>query len=302
MHDLIEKSFISLTDAFFARWPRPVPAMPRLATCKIISHRGQHDNLAVMENTLTAFDTAVRAGVWGLEFDIRWTRDLKPVVFHDRNLLRIFNHPLEIKKTDRKVLRKKFPLIPTLEEVLERYGRRVHLMVELKAEHYPAPQRQTRVLADLFSGLAPGKDFHFLSLDTDMFRHVGFVHPSALLPVAQLNFKAFSRRALSRGYAGVAGHYIFINNRLAARHKAAGQQVGVGYPCSANSLFREVNREVEWIFSNHAVEMQRFIDEHAGRRKAPEDGGQRTEVRRARPQKREAMRNPTPGTRNRQVK
>ena len=268
MYDLIEKSFLHLVDTFYARWPRSVPASPGLAACKIISHRGQHDNLAVMENTLKAFDTAVQAGVWGLEFDIRWTRDLKPVVFHDQDLLRIFKDPLVIQKTDRQTLREKFPLIPTLEEVLERYGRRVHLMVEIKQEHYPDSQRQTDMLADFFSGLQPVKDFHFLSLDLDMFDQVGFAPPSSFLPVAQLNFQTFSNLALSRGYAGVAGHFLFINNRMAARHKARGQHVGVGYPCSANSLFREVNRGVEWIFSNHACEMQGVVSEYIGKQEA----------------------------------
>lgn len=266
MYDPIEKSFFYLLDTFFAKWPAPVPPLPRLAAGKIISHRGQHDNLNVMENTLDGFDTAVRAGVWGLEFDIRWTRDLKPVVFHDRDLARVFKDPREIRDTDRMALRKQFPLIPTLEEVIERYGHRVHLMVELKAEHYPDARRQADMLADAFSGLEPVKDFHFLSLDTAMFAHVGFAPPSAYLPVAQLNFRTLSRLALSRNYAGVAGHYLFINNRMAARHKARGQHVGVGYPCSANSLFREVNRGVEWVFTNHAVEMQGVIDEHVDKR------------------------------------
>ena len=87
--------------------------------------------------------------------------------------------------------------------------------------------------------------------------------------------------ALSRGYAGVAGHFLFINNRMAARHKAQGQQVGVGYPRSANSLFREVNRGVEWIFSNHAVEMQGVVDEclskgvEGNRSRERKTGGQR---------------------------
>ena len=268
MFDLIERSFLHIVDTIYNKWPRPVPALSRLAACKIVSHRGQHNNLEIKENTLTAFDTAVRAGVWGLEFDIRWTHDLKPVVFHDHNLMRVVNDPLEIRKTDRQALLNRFPLIPTLEEVLERYGGRVHLMVELKAEHYPDPQRQTDMLADLFSGLAPEKDFHFLSLDPDMFRHVEFAPASAFLPVAQLNFQTFSRLALSHGYAGVAGHFLFINQRMASRHMARGQGVGVGYPSSANSLFREVNRGVEWIFSNHAVEMQGVVSDCVGKREA----------------------------------
>ena len=260
MYDFIEKSFLYMMDTIFAKFPRPVPTAQKLSACKVNSHRGQHDNLKVMENTLNAFDTALRAGVWGLEFDIRWTRDLKPVVFHDRDLMRIFNDSLEVRTIDRRDLKNRFPLIPTLEEVLERYGGRAHLMVELKAEHYPDPAGQGDMLADFFSGLRPVRDYHFLSLDTDMFQHVGFAEPAALLPVAQLNFRTFSRQARSRGYAGVAGHYCFIHKGMVARHKALGQCVGVGYPRSKNSLFREINRGVEWVFSNHACEMQRIVN------------------------------------------
>ena len=45
MYDLIEKGFLHLVDTFYAKWPRSVPVSPGLAACKIISHRGQHDNL-----------------------------------------------------------------------------------------------------------------------------------------------------------------------------------------------------------------------------------------------------------------
>ena len=262
---------------------QPVPPADLLHDCRIVSHRGEHDNRRVMENTMPAFEAASRAEVWGLEFDIRWTRDLKPVVFHDSDLRRIFNDPLEIGQTDRHDLLKAFPLIPTLEAVLERYGHRAHLMVELKAEHYPDPVRQADMLKDFFSGLVPSRDYHFLTLDTDMFKHVGFVDPPALLPVAQLNFRSFSRRALSRGYAGVAGHYFFISDRMAARHKARGQHVGVGYPRSRNSLFQEINRGVTWIFSNHACEMQGIVAETLGGRRS-EDGSRKTEVGDLRPE------------------
>jgi len=37
------------------------------------------------------------------------------------------------------------------------------------------------------------------------------------------------------------------------KHLKSGQKIGVGYPRSKNSLFRELNRSVEWIFSNDAI-------------------------------------------------
>lgn len=48
----------------------------------VIAHRGYH--AAVPENTLAAFEAAVRAGVNGIETDVRISRDGLPVLVHDR--------------------------------------------------------------------------------------------------------------------------------------------------------------------------------------------------------------------------
>ena len=66
----------------------------RLMDCRIISHRGEHDNRNVFENTLKSFDKALESGIFGIEFDLRWTKDLKPVVFHDGNTKRLFKKNL----------------------------------------------------------------------------------------------------------------------------------------------------------------------------------------------------------------
>lgn len=50
-------------------------------------HRGLHDE-TVPENSLPAFQKAVEAG-YGVELDVRMTKDGKVVVFHDKNLLRM---------------------------------------------------------------------------------------------------------------------------------------------------------------------------------------------------------------------
>lgn len=53
----------------------------------IIAHRGASAHAP--ENTIAAFQKAIEAGVDGIEFDVRLTKDGKPVVFHDRTLKRI---------------------------------------------------------------------------------------------------------------------------------------------------------------------------------------------------------------------
>jgi glycerophosphoryl diester phosphodiesterase len=79
-----------------------------------------------------------------------------------------------------------------------------------------------------------------------------FAPAAAYVPVARLNFPALSHLSLREGYGGIAGHYLMVGAPAIQRHHAARQKVGTGYPRSINQLFRELNRGVDWIFSNHA--------------------------------------------------
>ena len=256
----IEKILIQCTDFVFSLLPRPSPGPDKLKACKIISHRGEHDNIAVFENTIAAFDNALEEGVWGIEFDVRWTRDLRPVVAHDPDLKRVFGDPTTIAAIEFGELRSQCPDVPLLSEVVERYGQKMHFMIEIKEEPYPDPDRQNAIFNDCFSSLQPQRDYHLMSLSPDMFDLITFVPPSTFIPVAMLNMSSFSRLALEKKYRGVAGHYLLLTSAILKQHHRKGQPVGTGYPASKNCLFREVNRGVEWIFSNNAGELMRIIN------------------------------------------
>jgi glycerophosphoryl diester phosphodiesterase len=239
--------------------PQPFPGHEGLKNCKIISHRGEYDNQCVFENTLPAFESAFAAGVWGLEFDIRWTRDLVPVVVHDPDLKRVFKLDLKVEEVKLAVLRERCPQIPTLSEVIQKYGQKCHLMVEIKKEIYPHPERQNRILQDHFAALQPQADYHLISLAPQMFELITFVPASTFMPIGVWNLAGFSNLALEKKMKGLAGHYFLLNNSILSKHLANGQKVGTGYPGSKNCLFREINRGVEWIFSNNAVELQTIV-------------------------------------------
>src|SRR5690349_5807424 len=85
-------------DLLFAQIPQPRPSAEALAQARLVAHRGAHDGRRVLENTLEAFETACRAGAWGLEFDVRWTSDHVPVVHHDVTLERLFKQRFEIEQ------------------------------------------------------------------------------------------------------------------------------------------------------------------------------------------------------------
>jgi glycerophosphoryl diester phosphodiesterase len=63
----------------------------------------------------------------------------------------------------------------------------------------------------------------------------------------------------------VAGHYLFLTNALMIKHRKRKQRIGTGFIDSRNALFRELNRGVDWIFSNKAVAMQRLCNALARR-------------------------------------
>jgi len=256
--ELMKAVFLKFTDRWFAKWPAPAPGPERLRHARIISHRGEHDNIRIFENTLAAFDAADRAGVWGIELDIQWTRDFEPVVIHDIDALRVFRSPIRIHETSLSELRSLLPAVPSLAEVIERYGRRRHLMIELKPETLPRPHTQFQILKRLTGPLTPQRDFHFLSLVSETFTKIDFVPQGTCILVAEVNIRKQSDLALKKGFGGFAGHYALITRKRLARHHRQGQQVGTGFIYSRRCLYREINRGVDWVFSNRAVKLQEY--------------------------------------------
>ena len=250
-----------LADGVYASIPRLRPAKLALLNCKIVSHRGEHDNRAIKENTLAAFDSVLDKGVWGIELDIRWTRDLHPVVIHDQDCRRVFGSALEVNKVTLGELQSALPDIPSLEQVIQRYGSKIHLMIELKAELFPDPERQQARLEKLFSGLEPGIDFHILALTSDLFRLVSFLPNRALMLSAEFNMSAMSKVALRNNYAGISGQYLLFGMNIIRKHNERNQKTGSGFVRSRFCLYRELNRGVEWIFTNHALKLHNIWQE-----------------------------------------
>ena len=263
---VLENSIQALLDAFYSLWPQPSPDGEHLRKCKIVSHRGEYDSQVVFENTLAAFDKAKAAGVWGIECDLRWTKDLQPVVIHDPDLLRVFGLNLRICEVKLSELKSACSLVPCLEEVIQRYGKRLHLMLEIKKEVYPDPEYQNQVLADAFSSLKPCQDFHIITMSPHMFKVIDFVDPSAFIPVARFNILKLSKLARQEKYGGLTGHYFFLTKAILRKHHDHQQKVGTGYIGSKNCLFRELNRGIEWLFSNNAAELQELVDHLIGSR------------------------------------
>ena len=258
LRDQIENFLQFLIDCIFAMIPQAEPDLEALRNCKIVSHRGEHGYNDVKENTLAAFDRVLQHGIWGIEFDIRWTKDMQPVVIHDFDCERVFGVRLIISQVALNELQSRVPQIPTLAQVIEGYGGKIHLMAEFKQESFLDIQYQRDCLQKLFASLTPEKDFHLLALNLDIFQLLDFVPEKTLLPVAVYKVRKMSDIAIRENYAGVLGQYLLLNNELVQRHRQVGQKIGTGFVRSRHCFYRELNRDVTWVFSDHAIKLRKF--------------------------------------------
>jgi len=106
-------------------------------TARPIAHRGLHDaGAGVIENSLTAFDRAMRMG-YGIEMDLQLSADGVPMVFHDDTLDRLTNatgpvHGRAAQSLCDLQLKGSEDRIPTLAQVLHKVDGAVPLLIELK--------------------------------------------------------------------------------------------------------------------------------------------------------------------------
>ncbi len=121
--------------------------MPRLSkqgerskfTKVYYAHRGLHDNKGdAPENSMEAFRRAAKCG-YGMEMDIRLTKDMVPVVFHDETLERMCGRPERVSELTYAELKDitladSTETIPLFADVLNMVKGRVPLIIEYKVD------------------------------------------------------------------------------------------------------------------------------------------------------------------------
>jgi glycerophosphoryl diester phosphodiesterase len=91
----------------------------------LLGHRGSRVLAGVPENTLDAFDLALRHGCDGFEFDVRRCADGAAVICHDPKVGNV---------TVARAKAGQLSQLPRLDEVVRDYGHRAFLDIELKVE------------------------------------------------------------------------------------------------------------------------------------------------------------------------
>lgn len=119
----------------------------------LLGHRGARAFTSVPENSFASFDLALQHGCDGFEFDVRLTGCGRAVVCHNPKV-----NGITVSRAQAHQLSE----LPQMEEVIDRYGNRVFLDIELKVRGL-----EPKVLAAL-RGYRPQRDYFFSSFIPDV--------------------------------------------------------------------------------------------------------------------------------------
>lgn len=190
-------------------WPAvPAPEMRVLLNGGKYAHRGMFDNKAgVPENSLAAFAAARDMG-YGIELDIRLTRDGEVAVFHDDTLARMCGDARKVEGLSLAELKALSLLatdqkIPTLGELLFLVDGKVPLLIEYKTG-MPG-SADPRPLCEAASRLLDGYEGEYLveSFDPKVLSWFKVNRPTVMRGQLAMGFKTYERALGKEGAAAI---------------------------------------------------------------------------------------------------
>lgn len=260
--NLFERGLNTIINFAFQLWPEPKPKAESLQRARLVAHRGVHENNLARENSMFAFELAHEHQIWAIELDVRFTHDGVPVVHHDADADRLFGRPdIRIADVTLEQLRSAVPEIPTLEEVISKFGKKLHLMIEIKESHLRSPQNRQN-LVRLLNPLQPGDDYHLLSLEPQELEPIAADIPkNVFMDVIWIDAASTIRYNNDLGHGAIAGHFLFFNTKRRETLRQQGKQIGTGFIQTRKILYRELNKGVDFIFTNHPLTLKRYLQE-----------------------------------------
>lgn len=228
----------------------------------IFAHRGS--SAYAPENTLSAFEIAIKQNVPAIELDATLTKDQRVVVFHDSNTERITGHKgkinqmtlAEVKALDAGSY---FDVafsgekIPTLEEVFELVGGKVLINIELK--NYASPfDFLPQAVAHLIEKWKLQRTVFFSSFNPIALYRIKRQIPEVPIGLLTLDGKQgmFARSFLGElcRYQAIHPHYSDVDANFVATHHKKGHLVNV-YTVNEASLMQKLfDLGVDGIFTD----------------------------------------------------
>jgi glycerophosphoryl diester phosphodiesterase len=200
----------------------------------LLGHRGACVSTWIPENTFAAFDLALQHGCGGFEFDVRLAACGTAVVCHD---------PKVGKSTVARAQASRLPQLPRLDQVLQRYGDRAFLDIELKVENL-----EPKVLTALHQ-YPPQQGYVVSSFLPDVVMEMEARSASASIGIICENPSQLARWPdLPVDYVIV--HHSLVDERLVQNIRRAGLRILVWTVNDGESMLRFANWGVDGIISD----------------------------------------------------
>lgn len=250
--------------------------------CLVIAHRGA--SAIAPENTLAAFEAAIKSGADYIETDIQQTIDGTVVIMHDLSVNRTCDIPAKIKssKRTRKILIQDLSLSefqqlkikgrdyapPTLDSALKLINGRIKLLIELKKGNNYYPGIETKVLEIIKQNNAYSWVNIIHSFDKESLLQLNEKNTGIKLqklivfrfPLGSFNFsRNFDRDDFSK-WQGVNSYYRFTSKRLIRQLHKQNKTVYAWTVNSPKWAKKLINRKIDGIITDNPALIKEIID------------------------------------------
>ena len=185
---------------------------------RVIGHRGFSARFP--ENSLLAFEAAIRAGAHGIELDIQMTRDGIAVIYHDETLHQLGMGDDQVRMNSAAAFADS---LPVLDEVLSFFGRRAELLLEIK--HYDGDFNHGRKMVDEVLTMIAKHELqdrsYILCFDLDLLRYGNSRDPDCRFVLNQLT----GRRVDAPFLSAYSVHWEGLRPDFCSQVRALGKEV-----------------------------------------------------------------------------
>lgn len=232
----------------------------------VIAHRGA--SAYMPENTMGAYALAVEQRADMIEIDLHLTRDREIVVAHDADLGHfgaegaIADATLaEVRRLDAGHGRGEPATVPTLAEVLDGFGGKIPLNLEIKWSNdgdYPGLEERTISALDE-RGL--GASILFSSFRDSILGRLREVSPTARLAtlIDPRHAERMLERAEAMGSEAINPHFVLVTPKLVGDAHAAGLAVYVYTVDEEEQMKRLLDMGVDGLFTNRPDRMRALV-------------------------------------------
>ncbi len=227
-----------------------------------VAHRGF--SAAAPENTLIAFEKAVRAGANMLEMDVMLTGDGQVIVFHDYRLGRTTNGTGLVSKLTAARIRsldagmwfnERFSgeKVPILDEVLEMAKGKVRLNIEMKPRRHDGVGALVEKCIRAVERHHMSEELMFSSFNLEALRLIHFSKPHLrFAPLYRHNLNPTPRSfPLMYGAQAVVLNHHFLNRTVVRRFHDLGLSVFVYTVNGPRRIEKMIGMEVDGVISDN---------------------------------------------------